>query len=253
MDIGANLREAREARGLSIASVAATTRITPRVLEAIERNDLAALPPRTYARGFVAVYAREIGLDPHEIVRTYFAQFEPVPVEPATAASEAAPAEATGRYAWGPALGIVAAAALVVTAGLIAARSGDQAPPEPVAVGTTGSTPAPATAGGVAPASLPRDTVAPAQGRTVPGGRGVSVTLEATGPAWVAATTDGQRSLYQILQPGTTHSLRGEREIGLRVGDAGALKLSVNGRPPQVMGAPGQVLTVRFTPERPAR
>jgi hypothetical protein len=79
------------------------------------------------------------------------------------------------------------------------------------------------------------------------------VTLEATGPAWVAATTDGQRSLYQILQPGTTHSLRGAREIALRVGDAGALRLSVNGRPPQVMGAPGQVLTVRLTPEKPAR
>jgi cytoskeletal protein RodZ len=65
-DIGAQLRTTREARGLSLEQVAAETRIPQRHLVAIEANDFAKLPGRTYAVGFTRTYAKMLGLDPDE-------------------------------------------------------------------------------------------------------------------------------------------------------------------------------------------
>lgn len=60
---GAKLRAAREAQGLSMQDVATRTRIAQRQLEAIERDDYAALPGIPYAVGFARAYARTVGLD----------------------------------------------------------------------------------------------------------------------------------------------------------------------------------------------
>lgn len=61
--IGAQLRAAREAQGLTLAQVAAETRIPQRHLETIEAGKFAALPARTYAVGFSRTYAKLVGLD----------------------------------------------------------------------------------------------------------------------------------------------------------------------------------------------
>ncbi|EAQ29120.1 hypothetical protein NAP1_00070 [Erythrobacter sp. NAP1] len=65
---GGRLREAREAKRLDLAHVAAETRIPLRHLEAIESGDYASLPSRTYAIGFTRNYARVVELDPEQIV-----------------------------------------------------------------------------------------------------------------------------------------------------------------------------------------
>lgn len=61
--VGERLRAAREAKGLSLAEVAARTRVPLRHLEAIEASDFAGLPSATYAVGFVRSYARAIDAD----------------------------------------------------------------------------------------------------------------------------------------------------------------------------------------------
>lgn len=63
------LRAAREARGMTLAQVAEVTRIAQRQLEAIERNDFAALPGTPYAVGFTRAYARAVGADEVEVAR----------------------------------------------------------------------------------------------------------------------------------------------------------------------------------------
>ncbi len=62
--IGARLRDAREARGLTFDAVAAELRIRPVILAAMEREDHAALPERVYLLGLLRIYARHLGLDP---------------------------------------------------------------------------------------------------------------------------------------------------------------------------------------------
>lgn len=65
----------------------------------------------------------------------------------------------------------------------------------------------------------------------------------------MTARADGERVLYQLLNPGTEHTIRASREVMLRAGDAGALRLTVNGRSTGVFGADGEVRTARFTPD----
>lgn len=65
--VGDKLRMARQAAGLSIADIAAKTRITTRHVEAIEKSDFAAIPSRTYVTGFARAYARAVELPEAEI------------------------------------------------------------------------------------------------------------------------------------------------------------------------------------------
>ena len=63
MTAGARLRAAREAAGLSLADVAARTRVPLRQLETVEHGRYADLPSTTYAVGFARAYARAVGVD----------------------------------------------------------------------------------------------------------------------------------------------------------------------------------------------
>ncbi len=60
---GTRLREARTAAGLSIDAVAQQLKLAPRQVTALENDDFAALPGRTFVRGFVRNYARLLHLD----------------------------------------------------------------------------------------------------------------------------------------------------------------------------------------------
>ncbi len=65
--VGSRLRRARAAAGLSLAQVAAETRIGERLLQALEDSNYSALNGRTYAIGFSRTYARMLGLNELEI------------------------------------------------------------------------------------------------------------------------------------------------------------------------------------------
>ena len=67
---GVEFRAIRESRGLTVDRIASATRIPVHYIEALERDDVRALPARPYLRGFVAAYGRELGLDPAEAVVT---------------------------------------------------------------------------------------------------------------------------------------------------------------------------------------
>src|SRR5262245_24805646 len=61
---GEFLSRARRARGLTLQQIAETTKIPLRHLEALERDEFAALPGGMYRRAFVRAYAYAVGLDP---------------------------------------------------------------------------------------------------------------------------------------------------------------------------------------------
>src|ERR1700674_2540932 len=74
-DFGRKLRDARERRGVTLRQIANATKISVRVLEALERNDISRLPGGIFSRAFVRSYAVEIGLDPEAIIQEFIAQF----------------------------------------------------------------------------------------------------------------------------------------------------------------------------------
>ena len=51
--VGAILREAREAKKLTVKEVARETNMTPRYIEALEVEDFSQFPGETYALGFL--------------------------------------------------------------------------------------------------------------------------------------------------------------------------------------------------------
>ncbi len=77
--VGAYLKARREARGLSLDEVAAQTRIKRGYLEAIEADDYEALPSGPFVSGFIASYARTLGIDPSEI-EPLIPELEPPPI-----------------------------------------------------------------------------------------------------------------------------------------------------------------------------
>lgn len=74
-DFGTHLRQAREARGITLREIATATKISIRALEALERNDPSHLPGGIFTRAFVRAFAREVGVDPEDTVNRFIAAF----------------------------------------------------------------------------------------------------------------------------------------------------------------------------------
>ncbi|PKN57670.1 MAG: hypothetical protein CVU56_09590 [Deltaproteobacteria bacterium HGW-Deltaproteobacteria-14] len=74
--VGAKLRDARVARGMSVEDIAQVTKIPRASVAALEANALAALPALIFVKGFVRAYARAVGIDPAPLVRVLEAQKE---------------------------------------------------------------------------------------------------------------------------------------------------------------------------------
>jgi cytoskeletal protein RodZ len=75
-EFGTQLREARETRGLSLQQVAASTKISVSVLEALERGDFPRLPGGIFSRAFVRSYAVEVGANADEVVAKFVSELD---------------------------------------------------------------------------------------------------------------------------------------------------------------------------------
>jgi cytoskeleton protein RodZ len=77
--IGAELKEAREARGLAIDDVAQQLKFAPRQIESLEHERFDRLPGPTIARGMVRNYARLLKLDPEPLLQRIAPRVEKAP------------------------------------------------------------------------------------------------------------------------------------------------------------------------------
>ena len=69
--VGERITDARRARGLSIDDVAATTRLRPLTIEAIEDDDFSLCGGESYAIGHLRIIANVVGLVGDDLVREY--------------------------------------------------------------------------------------------------------------------------------------------------------------------------------------
>ena len=74
--VGARLRSAREAHGLSLDDIANRTRVPTRHLKAIEEDAFDQLPAAPYSVGFAKAFADAVGLNREEIGREFRAEKE---------------------------------------------------------------------------------------------------------------------------------------------------------------------------------
>ncbi len=274
VDFGTFLRRAREQRGVSLQDLAVTTKISARVLEALERNDPSKLPGGIFSRAFVRAYAREVGLDPDVAAANFVAAF---PDEsgademPATTSAVEAESFEQRRRVLRVFLRVVAAALLVAILaflyysrfrpGWLAAGPAGGAPPAVAAVA-----PPPAPLQSPPPATQPAPAVpepapavpepGPAVSEPEPAATPIApsasaapqqaplvVVLEFTEPCWLSVSLDGTRQPSRTAGAGERVELAVQRSITLTAGNAGALSMTLNGKPARALGAAGKVVT----------
>lgn len=91
------LREAREKRQLSLQQVSDTTKVRIHYLQALENDDLSAMPSTAQARGFLRIYAGFLGLEVADLVPPAATEGAAVAAidEPQTQPNPAAPKQLT--------------------------------------------------------------------------------------------------------------------------------------------------------------
>jgi cytoskeletal protein RodZ len=239
MDVGTTLRAARERRGLSVAQLAAITRIPHGVLRAIEDNAFDKVPGGIFTRGYIRAYAHEVRLDAEEMIQQFVSETTPpAPAEALTPRESAIeeidqlhidPDGPGSRPDWGYAL-IVAA----LVAGLVSfnrSGPGDATAPQPAAVAE----------------ATPVDDASTVPAAVATSGGSLRIEMEARGECWVRAVADGRTVVARLLRPGEKVITDAQHDLVLRVGDPAAFSYSVNGRPGQPLGEARTPVTVRFT------
>jgi cytoskeleton protein RodZ len=254
MGVGRRLRQAREARGLSMSQVAASTKIPVRQLAALEAEEYDALPGGIFVRGHIRAAAKVVGLDPAELTEHYQEEMTPSPLVASAAGLElvedpgprlrmAAEPQQTR-----PKGHLVAAIVILLSIVLALAWFGRErdVPPSSRHDGAAGSgSPVLASADGAIGEPQAVGTIG-----TTPRGPdtdGVRLQFTAQRGCWLALTVDGHQVTYRLLQQGETVTTRVRQRAAARTGDAGALLLSVRGGPAKPLGAPGAVRNVEFT------
>jgi cytoskeleton protein RodZ len=281
MTIGSELRQAREQRGLTLVQISERTRVRVATLRAIEADDFRQLPGGVISRGFLKLYAREVGLDAGDIVTRFRSEFESEGLERREDADAAdagtsrpggAPkTNAGGRRAAALAVALVALVAIGYVAlkpspGRSAADAGSQQ--EAAADATAvGSSPAPKRVDSAGPPATAREDAAstsatagraPAApagivpgtptGASAPSAEVLRVDLEATAACWISATVDGAQVAYRALNPGERLALRATAQVVLRIGIPANLNVSINDRRVPPFERPGTPVTLRITP-----
>jgi len=267
---GERLRRERELRGVKLEEIAESTKIGVRYLRALEDEDLTKLPGGIFSKGFVRAYARYLGIDEEEAI----ADFVHVAGESENALPEASalpekPQVETHSSKWWLVLALLALIAVgyyyrqrTRTAPPAAHPAAPQpAPPKPApqqaepsatvpvttptappagtVAATEGATGAP---GGTATAAPPPETAAPSAARVV-------VELRTTHPAWVQWSVDGGPAQDAVFPANAQKRLEGKARVTLKVGDAGAVALTYNGKTMSPLGKDKQVMSLTFTPE----
>ncbi|MCM8745634.1 DUF4115 domain-containing protein [Thermomicrobium sp. CFH 73360] len=266
-EFGELLRNARAYRGVSLVDAERATRINRRYLAALEQEAFDQLPPLTYARGIVRIYAQYLGLDPV----TVLAKFEEAHgqrsmgfrVVPAVR-----PVQEPLMH-WAPNFAVIAfmlaisaiVFALVYTTYLaprqqptptLLASTENTTPvptvppplnvdtPEPINSPAVSPSPSPAASATptaplatTTPTAAPEETPPPSVESNpppTPGARSGEHLFEivTTGRVWVQATVDGHLVLAETLDAGARRTFRGQT-LTVSSGNAPLVRVIVDG------------------------
>ncbi|MEW6445540.1 MAG: helix-turn-helix domain-containing protein [Pseudomonadota bacterium] len=264
--LGAILRKAREGRGLSQADLARQLNLGARLVDALERGDLSALPGPVYVRGYLRRWANALQLDESMLQRAYeqlAGSTEPSALRVTAPIGPMREPRPKRRLPW---LRILLALSMI-GAVLYAARFLPEDMPgldfidPPVTLSLSesdGTAPTPLTPPPTSaqpplalsipahietpPAEHPAPTLAPVVGEVVttlepvkesPAPVAPALDLGAIGgESWVRIKDATGTVLFEgILKSGTTRQIDGKRPFEIIIGNAESARLSLDGQP----------------------
>ena len=165
-----------------------------------------------------------------------------VPLEPVAHAAMNRPGRPRAAY-----VGVALAALAVVVVAVLLWRSAG-AP----SVRTAQSDRAAAPPTTTPQASPPVAAAPPAPAPALPAGppRALNVEFVTVRPVWARITVDGRRAMEREFEADQRFPFGADRTIAIRAGDAGAIRLVVDGKDLGVLGRDGQVFERTFTPRK---
>lgn len=229
MSIGEVLATARRQAGLTSTQVSQRTRIREGIVRGIEADDFSACGGDFYARGHIRAIARSVGADPESLVREYdsshglrqarVAASGPGPSAPLRLAQRRRP-----HWGWSLALLVVLAALVgLVTYHFVASHP---------AGSSTAAARKPAATSHKAARKYPAAKNTPVPPATSHASPGVVISLTAVSePCWADLTTPGGATIFQgIVNTGTSKTWTERQAVTLKLGNPGAVTLTVDGK-----------------------
>jgi len=269
--LGEFLRGERQVKGISLQQVAADTRISMKMLQAIEEGDIEQLPAPVLVKGFLRAYARSIGLDAEDVIIEYQDLIEDVGGRQEAIEKfhhRLHPKSSKKKFvALFLALGLLTGLALIWTRGSYVQRQ-----PKTVAEGNKLSsvgvsqentkadfaselnekqfTEKPISAADdteIIPESeiksfQPAIRKAPAESFSTP----FVLRVEALERTWLRTVIDGNREREYLLQPGEQLTWMATSSMEVLVGNAGGIRLFLNDNPLKPLGESGKVVRLQL-------
>ena len=235
MSLGSLITQARKSAGLSIEDLSAATNIRGSLLREMESDSFGNCGGETYARGHIRNIATKLGVDP----LIFIAAFEEEQMQVDRSMQDLLvekgvmkePQEAR-KVSWKVLATISMSSLLVVAvAQIIISNTSSLDIPEPIA--TTSASASEAT---------------PTEEATVSTGTGVELVITATrAKSWLFVSDASGRTLFsgQVAR-GTTKTFSTDLSLNVKIGNAGGVDLTVNGKPVDPIGADGEVVSVSY-------
>ncbi|GGS16489.1 membrane protein [Streptomyces aureoverticillatus] len=247
--VGHVLRQARVDAGLTVDEISTSTRVRIPIVHAIEQDDFSRCGGDVYARGHIRTLARAVGIDPAPLIAQYDEGHGGRPPAPTPAAPlfEAERIRSDPRRPNWTAAMVAAIVAVIAFVGYTAfSGDDDSGGGQQVAEGSTPSKPAPKPA-----TSKPADPKPDPSDSAIAGVPRDKVTVKvdaADGRSWISVKDHNGRLLYDgLLKQGETKTFQDKKKIDLVLGDAGAIRLFVNGKQVENEFEPGQVERLSYT------
>jgi cytoskeleton protein RodZ len=231
--IGEALRAARADQGRSIDEASRATRVRAEYLTALEEEEFGRIGGDVYAKGFLSTYARWLGLDPAPLLELYkrnvqdgdFDAHQLVEIPVGRPHRDGLPP----WLVWSVTAVVILLAAFAVGE-LFGGRTPDAAVAQrPEAQGTsprTDTSPSPR------PSRTPTPTPTPA---------GVNLLLLVEDDSWMRVHVESRVVFEGIVPAGESRAFQSPDAIRVRLGNAGGVRLVLNGRQLGSPAARGQI------------
>ncbi|MCI8336013.1 MAG: helix-turn-helix domain-containing protein [Peptococcaceae bacterium] len=280
--LGNVLTQAREQMGLTIDDISQITKIRSKYIRALESGNVYEIPGRVYALGFLKSYCEVLNLNYRELQEYFNANYQEkdeFAKHMATAAAVQQPVRQTGISSKRVVVFALLGACILLGGVYFFVNSRGKEAEQPPVVPPIASQqeetnrpgqssqnnqnnqsnknhePVEPTTKNLAWSQL---TLAPDfTSFEMPGFTaakaydGIEVMVEATGNCWTRVTIDDGDSSDETLHAGDIRTYQGIEKIEIKWGNAGLVKVTVNGvlQRPEEIGAAGQVVTKEFLAE----
>ena len=243
MALGQILIKSRKDAGLTLEDLSRLTNIRTSLLKEFESNNFINAGGDAYARGHLRTIAKVIGVDPADLL----AQFDEEHAQESRALHDqlaesnvtaAYPEKSKITYKQLIGVSLVGIAAIFTISFIVNSTGGNNSvAPKPSTKPTT-----------TASASATPTSNNNSEIKTYSSGSDVQVKLEAiNGSSWLFVSDAAGITLYSgRATQGETFLFSSTETVNLRIGNAGAVKLTVNGEEVPTLGVNGEVVNVSY-------